>query len=71
VKGHSLAGPSRSRETSRLGSMDPVAEWDQVGTAWWHEKQDEVVNWSRCRVAAHDRSLHGGFAVNHKTFRSL
>jgi hypothetical protein len=23
--------------------MDPVAERDQVWTAWWQEKQDEVV----------------------------
>jgi hypothetical protein len=43
VKGLSLAGPPRSGETSRLGSMDPVAERDQVWAAWWQEKQDEVV----------------------------
>jgi hypothetical protein len=30
------------------------------------EKQDEVVDRSRCRVAAHDRSLHTGFAVVHQ-----
>jgi hypothetical protein len=29
-----------------------------VRAAWWREKQDEVVDRSRCRVAAHDRSLH-------------
>jgi hypothetical protein len=23
--------------------MDPVAKWDEVWTAWWQEKQDEVV----------------------------
>jgi hypothetical protein len=40
----------------------------QVRAAWWQEKQDEVVDWSRCRVAAHDRSLHAGFAaVQQKT----
>jgi hypothetical protein len=42
VKGLSLAGLLRSGETSRLGSMDPVAEQDQVRAAWWQEKQDEV-----------------------------
>jgi hypothetical protein len=36
--------------------------------AWWQEKQDEVVDRSQCRVAAHNRSLHVGFAtVHHKT----
>jgi hypothetical protein len=36
--------------------------------AWWQEKQDEVVDRSRWRVAAHNRSLHVGFAaVHHKT----
>jgi hypothetical protein len=54
AKGLSLAGPPRSGETSRLSSMDPVVERDQVRTAWWQEKQDEVVDRSRCRVAAHD-----------------
>jgi hypothetical protein len=39
-----------------------------VRAAWWREKQDEVIDQSRCRVAAHDRSLHAGFtAVHHKT----
>jgi hypothetical protein len=53
--------PPRSGETSRLNSMGPVAEQDQVWVVWWQEKQDEVVNMSRCRVAAHNRSLHAGF----------
>jgi hypothetical protein len=56
-----LVWPSRSGETSRLNSMGPVAERDQVWVVWWKEKQDEVVNMSRCRVAAHNRSLHAGF----------
>jgi hypothetical protein len=44
----------------------------QVQAARWQEKQDEVVDWSRCRVAAHNRSLHVGFeAVHHKTVRLL
>jgi hypothetical protein len=39
-----------------------------VRAAWWQEKQDEFVNRSRCRVAAHNRSLHARFAaVHHKT----
>jgi hypothetical protein len=29
-------------------------------------KQDEVVDRSRCRVAAHDWSLHAGFAAVHQ-----
>jgi hypothetical protein len=41
-----------------------------VRAAWWQEKQDEVVDRSRCRVATHNRSLHAGFAaVHHKTGR--
>jgi hypothetical protein len=67
VKGLSLAGPRRSGETSRLGSMDPVAGWGQARPAWWQEKQDKVIDRSRCRVVAHDGSLHAGFAaVHHK-----
>jgi hypothetical protein len=46
----------------------PGDERGQVRAAWWQEKQDEVVDRSRYRVAAHDRSLHAGFAaVHHKT----
>jgi hypothetical protein len=41
--------------------MDLVAERDQVWVAWWQEKQDEVVDRSQCRVAAHNRSLHAEF----------
>jgi hypothetical protein len=68
MKDLSLAGPPRSGDTSRLGSMDLVAERDQVWAAWWQEKQDEVVDESRCRVAAHNRSPHAGFAaVHHKS----
>jgi hypothetical protein len=36
------------------------------------KKQDEVMDRSRCRVTAHDRSLHVGFAaVHHKTIGLL
>jgi hypothetical protein len=43
-----------------------------VRATWWQEKQDEVVDWSRCRVAAHNQILHVGFAVVHqKTVRLL
>jgi hypothetical protein len=71
-KGLILAGPLGSGETRRLGSMDLVAERDQVRALWWQEKQDEVVDRRRCRVAAHDRSLHVEFAaVHHKTVRLL
>jgi hypothetical protein len=39
-----------------------------VRVTWWQEKQDEVIDRSRCRVAAHNRSLDAGFAaVHHKT----
>jgi hypothetical protein len=37
-----------------------------VRAAWWQEKQDEVVDRSQCRVAAHNRSMHAGFAVVHQ-----
>jgi hypothetical protein len=33
--------PVKSGETSRLGSMDPVARRDQVRAAWWQEKQGD------------------------------
>jgi hypothetical protein len=33
--------------------MDSVAERDQVRAARWQEKQDDVMDRSRCRVAAH------------------
>jgi hypothetical protein len=43
-----------------------------VRAAWWQEKQDDGMDRSRCRVAAHDRSLHAGFvAVHHKTIGLL
>jgi hypothetical protein len=72
AKGLSLPRPLRSGDTSRLGSMDPVAERDQVRVAWWQEKQDEVVDISRCRVVPDDWSLHAGFAaVHHKNCRLL
>jgi hypothetical protein len=45
--------------------MDPVAGRGQARAALWQEKQDEVVDRSWCRVAAHNRSLHAGFAVVH------
>jgi hypothetical protein len=46
----------------------PGGQQGRVRATWWQEKQDEVVDRSRCRVAAHDRSLHAGFAaVHHKT----
>jgi hypothetical protein len=51
--------------------MDLVAKRDQVRAAWWQEKQDEIVDMSRCRVAAHNWSLLVGFAaVHHKTVGS-
>jgi hypothetical protein len=41
-----------------------------VRATWWQEKQNEVIDRSWCRVAAHNRSLHTGFAaVHHKTGR--
>jgi hypothetical protein len=52
--------------------MDPMAERDQVRAAWLHEKQDEVMDMSRCRVADHNHSLHTGFVVVHQeTFRLI
>jgi hypothetical protein len=50
----------------------PNGQGGQVRAAWWQEKQDEVVDRSRCRVAAHNRSLHMRFAVvHHKTIGLL
>jgi hypothetical protein len=59
-----LAGPPRSRETSRPDTRDPVASGVKCGP-WLQEKEDEVADSSRCRVAAHDQSLHAGFAAVH------
>jgi hypothetical protein len=65
-----LAELPRSGETSRNDLEGPGGQRGYVRAAWWHEKQDKVVDRSRCRVAAHDRSLHVGFmAVDHKTSR--
>jgi hypothetical protein len=44
----------------------PGSQQGQVRAAWWQEKQYEVVDRSRCRVAAHNRSLHAGFVVVHR-----
>jgi hypothetical protein len=67
AKGLCLAGPLSSGETSRLGLRDPVASGVECRPHGGKKKQDEVVDRSRCRVAAHDRSLHAGFAaVRHK-----
>jgi hypothetical protein len=51
--------------------MDLVAELNQVRAAWWQEKQDEDVDWSRCGVAAHNWSMHVGFAVVHQQNRRV
>jgi hypothetical protein len=52
--------------------MDLVAKRNQVWAAWWQEKQNEVMDLSRCRVAAQSRSLHVGFVVvHHKIFGLL
>jgi hypothetical protein len=52
------------RQVGRLEG--PGGHRGQLRTAWWQGKQDEVVDRSRCRVAAHDRSLHAGFAAVHQ-----
>jgi hypothetical protein len=68
AKGLCLAGPPRSGETSRPDSRDPVASEVTCGPHDGKKKQDEVIDRSRCRVAADDRSLHAGFvAVHQKT----
>jgi hypothetical protein len=60
--------PPRSGETSRLGLRDSMASRLKCGPHGGKKKQDKVVGRSRCRVAAHDRSLHAGFeAVHPKT----
>jgi hypothetical protein len=65
IKGLCLVGPPRSGETSRPDSRDPVASGVKC-EPWWQEKQDEVVDKSRYRLAAHDQSLHAGFAAVHQ-----
>jgi hypothetical protein len=65
------AGEEWARKVYALRGLRGVER--QVGltrgdkqAAWWQEKQDEVMDMSRCRVAAHDRSLHEGFAAVHQ-----
>jgi hypothetical protein len=60
AKGLRLVGPSRSGETSRPDSRDPMASGVKCGP---HSGKKSV---GQCRVAAHDRSLHAGFAVVHR-----
>jgi hypothetical protein len=36
--------PPGVEKTSRLRSRDPVASGVKCGAAWWHEKQDEVMD---------------------------
>jgi hypothetical protein len=67
-------GEERARKVYALQGLReverqvPGGQRGQVRAAWWREKQDKVVDRSRCRVAAHDQSLHAGFvAVHHKT----
>jgi hypothetical protein len=60
-------GPPRSGKTSRLGLRNLVASGVECGPHGGKKKLDEVMDRSRCRVAAHDQSLHVGFAtVHHK-----
>jgi hypothetical protein len=51
-----LRGVERQVVLTR-GTQWPVGSSAAV---WWQEKQDEVIDRSRWRVAAHDRSLHAG-----------
>jgi hypothetical protein len=70
-------GEERAQKVLALQGLQGVerqvrlARWTQR-TAWWREKWGEVVDMSRCRVLAYDRSVHMGFAgVHHKTFGFL
>jgi hypothetical protein len=67
--------PCRASEEWRDKSArleGPGGQRGKVRAAWWKEKQDEVLDRSRSRVAAHDRRLHAGFAVvHHKTVELL
>jgi hypothetical protein len=42
---------------------DPVASGVEYGPHGGKKKKAEIVDRSRCRVAADDRSLHAGFAA--------
>jgi hypothetical protein len=66
VKGLCLAGPTRSEETSRPDSWDPVACGVKCGPHGGKKMQDNVVHRSRCRVAADNQTLHEGFAAVHQ-----
>jgi hypothetical protein len=50
---------------SARGTHWPVGS---TAATWWQEKQDEIVDRSRCMIVAHDRSMNEGFAaVQQKT----
>jgi hypothetical protein len=62
-----MRGIPRSGETNRPVSKNPVASGVKCGSHGG-KKSNKVVDKSRCRVAAHDRSLHEEFAaIHHKT----
>jgi hypothetical protein len=70
AKGLCLAGPPRSGEISRPDLRDPVASGVKCGPHGGKKsKKKSFFDRSRCRVAAHDRSLHVGFAVVHQNCR--
>jgi hypothetical protein len=61
-------GASEEWRDKKARLEGPDGQRGQVRATWWQEKQDKVVDRSRCRVVAHDRSLHVEFAVvHHKT----
>jgi hypothetical protein len=71
AKGLCLVGPPMSGETSRRDSRDPVASGVKCGPHDGKKSKTKSSTRSRCRVAAHDRSLHEGFAVVHQKIIGL
>jgi hypothetical protein len=67
AKGLCLVGPPRSGETSRPDSRDPVASGVKCGSHGGKKSKTKL-----SIGAAHDRSMHVGFAVvQHKTIGLL
>jgi hypothetical protein len=54
-----LCGASEEWRDKLARLEGPSGQWGQVRAAWWQEKQDGVIDRSRCRVALTTESARG------------
>jgi hypothetical protein len=71
TKGLCLAGPPRSGETSRPDSRDPVTSGVKCGSHGGKKIKTKSWTGAGSWVAAHNRSLHAGFAAVHQKIVGL